>query len=88
MIRTHTFERRSPCSDSKMPDTTSSIIVAMTPQRVIGRDGQLPWHLSGDLQRFRQLTMGHHIIMGRKTYDSIGRLLPGATPWSSPASAI
>jgi dihydrofolate reductase len=54
-----------------------SIIVAMTPQRVIGRDGQLPWHLSADLRRFKRLTMGHHIIMGRKTYDSIGRLLPG-----------
>jgi dihydrofolate reductase len=57
--------------------TSSSIIVAMTPGRVIGRDGQLPWHLSADLRRFKRLTMGHHIIMGRKTYDSIGRLLPG-----------
>jgi dihydrofolate reductase len=54
-----------------------SIIVAMTPQRVIGRDGGLPWHLSADLQRFKRLTMGHHIIMGRKTFQSIGRLLPG-----------
>jgi dihydrofolate reductase len=54
-----------------------SIIVAMTPDRVIGRYGQLPWRLSADLRRFKQLTMGHHIIMGRKTYDSIGRLLPG-----------
>ena len=49
----------------------------MTPDRVIGREGQLPWRLSADLRRFKQLTMGHHIIMGRKTYDSIGRLLPG-----------
>ncbi|MHB8970327.1 MAG: dihydrofolate reductase [Pirellulaceae bacterium] len=56
---------------------SSSIIVAMTLDRVIGRDGQLPWRLSADLQRFKRLTMGHHIIMGRKTYDSIGRLLPG-----------
>jgi len=55
----------------------ASIIVAMTPDRVIGRDGQLPWHLSTDLQRFKRLTMGHHLIMGRKTFDSIGRLLPG-----------
>ena len=54
-----------------------SIIVAMTPERVIGRDGQLPWRLSADLRRFQQLTMGHAIIMGRKTFDSIGRLLPG-----------
>ena len=56
---------------------TQSIIVAMTPDRVIGRDGQLPWRLSADLQRFKRLTMGHHLIMGRKTFDSIGRLLPG-----------
>ncbi len=49
----------------------------MTPDRVIGRDGQLPWRLSADLRRFKRLTMGHHIIMGRKTYDSIGCLLPG-----------
>lgn len=54
-----------------------SIIVAMTPDRVIGREGRLPWRLSGDLQRFKRLTMGHHLIMGRKTFDSIGRLLPG-----------
>jgi dihydrofolate reductase len=58
---------------------SSSIIVAMTPDRVIGRQGQLPWRLSADLQRFKRLTMGHHIIMGRKTFDSIGRLLPGRT---------
>lgn len=56
-----------------------SIIVAMTPERVIGHDGRLPWHLSADLQRFKRLTMGHPIIMGRKTYDSIGRPLPGRT---------
>ena len=55
----------------------SSIIVAMTPDHVIGHGGQLPWRLSADLRCFKQLTMGHHIIMGRKTYDSIGRLLPG-----------
>jgi len=54
-----------------------SIMVAMTPERVIGRDGQLPWRLSNDLRRFKQRTMGHHIILGRKTYESIGRLLPG-----------
>ncbi len=49
----------------------------MSENRVIGRDGQLPWHLSADLRRFKRLTMGHHIIMGRKTFESIGRLLPG-----------
>ena len=44
---------------------------------VIGRDNELPWRLSIDLKRFRALTMGHHIVMGRKTYESLGRLLPG-----------
>lgn len=58
---------------------SKSLIVAMTPNRVIGRQGQLPWRLAADLQRFKRLTMGHHIVMGRKTYDSIGRLLPGRT---------
>lgn len=54
-----------------------SIIVAMTDDRVIGRDNQLPWHLSEDLIRFKKLTMGHPIVMGRKTYQSIGKPLPG-----------
>lgn len=54
-----------------------SLIVAMTEDRVIGRAGGLPWRLSSDLKRFKRLTMGHTIIMGRKTYESIGRLLPG-----------
>lgn len=51
-------------------------IVAMTRQRVIGRDGTLPWHLPEDLAFFKATTMNHAIIMGRKTYDSIGRPLP------------
>ena len=54
-----------------------SLIVAMARNRVIGRDGKVPWHLSADLKRFKALTMGHHIIMGRKTWESIGRPLPG-----------
>ncbi|MGQ0578744.1 MAG: dihydrofolate reductase [Betaproteobacteria bacterium] len=54
-----------------------SIIVAYAANRVIGKDGKMPWRLSEDLKRFRQLTMGHHIVMGRKTWESIGRLLPG-----------
>ena len=62
-----------------MPISTISIIVAMTEDRVIGRDGELPWHLSADLRRFKQLTMTHTMIMGRKTYESIGRPLPGRT---------
>lgn len=56
-----------------------SLIVAMSQNRVIGRDNQLPWKLSADLKRFKALTMGHALIMGRKTYDSIGRPLPGRT---------
>lgn len=56
-----------------------SIIVAIAQNGVIGRDGRLPWRLSSDLRRFKQLTMGHHIVMGRKTFESIGRLLPGRT---------
>jgi dihydrofolate reductase len=52
-------------------------IVAVTPQGVIGRDGDMPWRLSSDLRRFKRLTMGGVLIMGRKTYDSIGRPLPG-----------
>lgn len=53
-----------------------SVIVAMSENRLIGRGGDLPWHLSADLRRFRRLTTGHAIIMGRKTYESIGRPLP------------
>jgi dihydrofolate reductase len=56
-----------------------SLIVAMSENRVIGRDGKLPWRLSADLRRFKRLTMRHHIIMGRKTFQAIGRLLPGRT---------
>lgn len=57
-----------------------SLIVALTREhRVIGSAGGLPWRLSEDLKRFKRLTMGHHLIMGRKTYDSIGRPLPGRT---------
>ncbi len=51
-------------------------VVAMTPARVIGRDGKLPWHLPEDLAFFKRTTSGHPIVMGRKTYESIGRPLP------------
>ncbi|AKH36680.1 MULTISPECIES: dihydrofolate reductase [Nitrosomonas] len=54
-----------------------SILVAMATNRVIGRNNALPWHLSADLKRFKALTMGQILIMGRKTYESIGRPLPG-----------
>jgi dihydrofolate reductase len=56
-----------------------SLIVAVAENGVIGRHGQLPWHLPLDLRRFKQLTMGHTLVMGRKTFESIGRALPGRT---------
>ncbi len=56
-----------------------SLIAAASENNAIGRDGQLPWHLSDDLKRFKRLTMGHPILMGRKTWDSIGHPLPGRT---------
>ena len=54
-----------------------SLIVAMARNGVIGRAGGLPWKLSDDLKRFKVLTMGHTIVMGRKTFESLGRVLPG-----------
>jgi dihydrofolate reductase len=59
--------------------TVFSLIVALAKNNVIGINNTLPWHLPEDLKRFRALTTGHHIIMGRKTYESLGRLLPGRT---------
>ena len=55
-----------------------SFLVAVATNGVIGRDGKLPWHLSNDLKRLKALSMGHHVVMGRKTFDEIGRKpLPG-----------
>jgi dihydrofolate reductase len=54
-----------------------SMIAAMDEARGIGIDNRLPWRLSSDLKRFKTLTMGHHIIVGRKTFESIGKPLPG-----------
>jgi len=59
------------------PKPRISIIVAMAKNHVIGAGNKLPWHLPADLKRFKALTMGHTIIMGRRTYESIGRSLPG-----------
>ena len=59
-----------------MKKPTISIIVAMAKNRVIGKDNDMPWHLPADLQYFRKMTSGKPIIMGRKTYESIGRPLP------------
>ena len=53
-----------------------SIIVAKAKNDIIGKDNDLIWHLSEDLKRFKQLTTGHTIIMGRKTFESLGRVLP------------
>jgi dihydrofolate reductase len=58
---------------------TVSLIVALDRNRLIGAGGRLPWHLPADLKRFRGLTLGHHVIMGRKTWESLGRALPGRT---------
>ena len=52
-------------------------VVAVTPSGVIGRDGDMPWRLREDLRRFKAVTMGGVLVMGRKTFDSIGRPLPG-----------
>ncbi len=51
----------------------------MARNRVIGRDNGIPWHLPNELQQFKRITMGHHIVMGRRTWESIHRLLPGRT---------
>ncbi len=53
------------------------LVVAMSENRVIGRDGGLPWQISADLKHFKKVTMGSPIIMGRKTWEGIGRALPG-----------
>jgi dihydrofolate reductase len=68
-----------------MPDAAApnpariSIIVAMARNRVIGAGNKIPWHLPAELKLFKTITMGHHIVMGRNTWESIGRLLPGRT---------
>jgi dihydrofolate reductase len=54
-----------------------SLIVAIDEKGGIGKNNQLPWHLPSDLKRFKQLTMGHCVVMGRKTFETIGKPLPG-----------
>ncbi len=56
-----------------------SVIVAAAKNKVIGKEGGIPWYLPADLAHFKQTTMGHPMIMGRKTYESIGKALPGRT---------
>lgn len=58
---------------------TVTLVAAVAANGVIGADGTMPWHLPEDLARFKALTMGHTMIMGRRTYESIGRPLPGRT---------
>lgn len=56
-------------------------IAAMSRERVIGAGGQIPWHISEDLKFFKQTTLGHVIVMGRKTFESLGKPLPGRENW-------
>ena len=56
-------------------------IAAMSRNRVIGADGKIPWYISEDLKFFKRTTLGHIIVMGRKTYDSLGKPLPGRENW-------
>ena len=60
-----------------MKPSRLSLIVAFSSEGIIGADGQLPWRLRADLRRFRKITMGHHVIMGRRTYESLPSSLPG-----------
>ena len=60
------------------------LIVAQSDNRAIGHQGAMPWHLPRDLKHFKAQTLGHPVIMGRKTYDSIGRALPGRRRVSVP----
>jgi dihydrofolate reductase len=64
-----------------MTNAAVELVVAVSENDVIGRANQLPWRLSGDLRHFKALTLGHHILMGRKTYESIGKALPGRSNW-------
>jgi len=74
----------------------TSLIVAAAENGVIGLQGQLPWRLPADLQHFKALTLGHPIVMGRRTFESIGRALPGRTnivvtgqpTWPAPAGVL
>lgn len=58
---------------------TIILLVAMAENRVIGKNGAIPWHIPEEIAHFKRTTMGHALVMGRKTYDSIGRPLPGRT---------
>jgi len=74
-----------PASGNDAPCTAAAekaaveLVVAVAENDVIGRGNQLPWRLSADLRHFKALTLGRHVLMGRKTYESIGKALPGRT---------
>ena len=72
------MEEEPPVSEGDRPDSSISwiAVAAMARNRVIGRAGALPWHLPGDLKFFKKLTSGGTVLMGRKTFESIGRPLP------------
>ena len=70
-------EERSALDDPAPATPRICLIAAMAANRVIGRNNALPWHLPADLKRFKALTTGHPVLMGRKTYESIGKPLPG-----------
>ena len=79
MTRIRRSEPRSPSELAPAASVAPRIclIAAIAANRVIGRNNALPWHLPADLKHFKALTMGHPVVMGRKTYASIGRPLPG-----------
>src|SRR6266404_1949434 len=61
------------------PAAALELVVAVAENDVIGRGNQLPWHLPADLRHFKSLTLGKPVLMGRRTYESIGKALPGRT---------
>lgn len=75
MVATHPL--RMQMQNTTHTNMKISLIVAMSSDRVIGRDQKMPWHLPDDLKHFREITLGNPILMGRKTHESIGRALPG-----------
>jgi dihydrofolate reductase len=64
-----------------MTDAAVELVVAASENDVIGRANGMPWHLPADLRHFRSLTLGRHVLMGRRTYESIGKALPDRTNW-------
>jgi dihydrofolate reductase len=64
-----------------MTNAAVELVVAAAENDVIGRANRMPWHLAGDMRHFRSLTLGRHVLMGRKTYESIGKALPDRTNW-------